>query len=218
MLEVSHLTYSYQRGRNRVPILKDVSFALGPGRCLVVAGPNGSGKSTLLSILSGGLAGASGTVRTDGETIGLVPQGFSVFEDMTVLDNLRFFARLEGKPVSRPLPFGLEPYTGKKAGTLSGGFQKRLAIACTAVSNPDIWLLDEPCANLDIVWRDEVIQMVRDLKTAGKGILYVGHDPAEFVTYYDEILFLNEGESRLIPREEIAAGEEGSMIRSMIGT
>ena len=217
MLQVSHLTFSYRRGRSHQPILQDLSFTLERGRCLVVAGSNGCGKSTLLSVLSGGLPGAQGAIRTDGETIGLVPQGFAVFEDMSVLDNLRFFARLQRKPVTRPLPFGLEPYAKTKAGTLSGGYKKRLGIACTATADPDIWLFDEPCANLDIVWRDEVIQMVRELKTAGRGILYVGHDPAEFVTFYDAILFLKQGGGRLIPREEIEPGTEGKLISSLIG-
>ena len=221
MLKISHLTFSYRRhpalsGGGRTSVLRDVSFTLEAGRCLVVAGANGCGKSTLLALLSGALSGADGSVRTDGETIGLVPQGFAVFDDMTVLDNIRFFAHLQHKEVSRPLSFGLEPYAKKKAALLSGGYKKRLCIACTAAADPDIWLFDEPCANLDIVWRDEMIRMVCALKDAGKGIVYVGHDPAEFVPFYDEILFLNREGSCVVPREQIAPGTEADLIRSRI--
>lgn len=212
MLNVSHLSFAYRKRS----ILKDISFELGPGEVLVVAGPNGCGKSTLLSVLSGALPGASGTISTEGEKLGLVPQGNAVFDDMTVLENLRFFSHLAKKELTRPLPMGLEPFAEKIAGQLSGGYQKRLGIACTQVSDPDIWLFDEPCASLDIVWRDEMIATICGLKDQGHGIIYVGHDPAEFLPFYDAILFLEDGNGRLVRREEIEPGSEYELFRRII--
>ena len=212
MLTVSHVSFAYRRRE----ILKDISFTLSPGEALVIAGPNGCGKSTLLSVLSGALPGARGQITLDGEKMGMVPQGNAVFDDLTVLENLHFFSRLAHTQVQRPLPMGLEPFANKKAGQLSGGYQKRLAIACTQMSDPDIWLFDEPCASLDIVWRDEMIQTIAALKNAGRGIVYVGHDPAEFAMFYDAILILQDGFGRLIRREEIPAGTEYSLFHQLI--
>ena len=199
MLTVSHVSFAYRRRE----ILKDISFTLSPGEALVIAGPNGCGKSTLLSVLSGALPGARGQITLDGEKMGMVPQGNAVFDDLTVLENLHFFSRLAHTQVQRPLPMGLEPFANKKAGQLSGGYQKRLAIACT-------------CASLDIVWRDEMIQTIAALKNAGRGIVYVGHDPAEFAMFYDAILILQDGFGRLIRREEIPAGTEYSLFHQLI--
>ncbi len=212
MLTVSHLSFAYRRRE----IIKDISFTLSPGEALVIAGPNGCGKSTLLSVLSGALPGANGTVHTDGEKLGMVPQGNAVFEDLTVLENLQFFCRLAHKKLVSPLPMGLEPFAHKKAGQLSGGYQKRLAIACTQVADPDIWLFDEPCASLDIVWRDEMIQTISALKQGGRGIVYVGHDPAEFMSFYDHILILKDGFGRLIHRSDIPAGSEYMIFHDLI--
>ncbi|MCR5005254.1 MAG: ABC transporter ATP-binding protein [Clostridiales bacterium] len=212
MLTVSNVSFAYRR-RN---IIQDVSFTLNSGEALVIAGPNGCGKSTLLSVLSGALPGYSGSIRLDGERLGMVPQGNAVFEDLTVLENLQFFSRLAHKPLKRPLPMGLERFADRKAGQLSGGYQKRLAIACTQVSDPDIWLFDEPCASLDIVWRDEMVGTILALKNAGHGIVYVGHDPAEFISFYDAILFLQNGHGRLIHRSEIPQGTEYTLFQQLI--
>ena len=211
MLSVSHLSFSYQKKI----IFSDLSFQLEPGTCTVVVGPNGSGKSTLLSLLSGVLRPRQGSICADGN-IGLVPQGNGIFEDMTVAENLRFFCNLAHCPVPSPLPFGLDPYAGTRASRLSGGYQKRLGIACTYVAAPDYWLFDEPCAGLDILWRQELSQLIVNLKSQGHGILYVGHDPGEFVAFYDHLLILNHSHSMLIARKDIPAGTEASLIRQLL--
>lgn len=211
MLAVSHLSFSYQNNA----ILSDLSFQLQPGTCTVVVGPNGCGKSTLLSILSGVLRPKQGAIHADG-SIGLVPQGNGIFEDMTVAENLRFFCNLAHRPIPSPLPFGLAPYAGTRASRLSGGYQKRLGIACTYVANPDYWLFDEPCAGLDILWRQELSQLIVDLKSQGHGILYVGHDPGEFTAFYDNLLILDRSHSTLISRKNIPVGTEACLIRRFL--
>ena len=184
MLSAEHICFSYGKKK----ILDDISFIVNSGECLVIRGENGSGKSTLLLVLSGNLKLDSGEVKADGR-IGLVPQGNSIFEDMTVGENLRFFAHLAGKKVTR-MPFDLEQYEKTKAAKLSGGFKKRLNVACTLVSAPDIWLFDEPCANLDEKWRSELAAMIRSLKKRGCTIVYVSHDTAEYESFADKVLLM----------------------------
>lgn len=211
MLEVSRLSFSY----NRRQLLSNLSFRVEPGCCMVVVGPNGSGKSTLLSLLSGSLKPQRGTICLHGH-VGLVPQKNGIFEDLTVDENLRFFCNLAHSPMPDPLPYGLSPYAGKKASALSGGFQKRLAIACTQVSHPDFWLFDEPCAGLDILWREELIHVIEGLKRQGCGILYAGHDPSEFVSFYDSILVLDGGNGKIFSKQQIPAGTEAQLIRQQL--
>lgn len=211
MLEVSQLSFSY----NRKQLFSNLSFRVESGECLVIAGSNGSGKSTLLSLLSGSLKPRNGSIRLQGR-VGLVPQNNGIFEDLTVRENLRFFCNLAHCPMPDPLPLGLGPYAGKKASALSGGFRKRLGIACTQVSRPELWLFDEPCAGLDILWREELIHVIEALKDQGCGIVYVGHDPSEFVSFYDSILILNGGTGRLFMKENIPAGTEAQLIRQQL--
>lgn len=182
MLSAEHISFSYGKKK----IFDDISLFVNDGECLVIRGENGSGKSTLLMVLSGKLKPESGSVRSAGR-IGLVPQGNSIFEDMTVGENIRFFSRLAGRKVTR-MPFDLEQYEKTKASKLSGGFKKRLNVACTLVGAPDIWLFDEPCANLDEKWRSELAAMVRSLKGRGCTIVYVSHDAAEYESFADHIL------------------------------
>lgn len=236
MLNVSHLFFAYKRR----PILQDISFSLQPGECLVLAGPNGSGKSTLLSLIAGSLKPGRGTIDKGGQTVGLVPQDNGIFPDMTVLENITFFSRLAHRQdtnrvashtasytasraashmasrIARPLPLGLEPYASYKAGSLSGGFQKRLAIAATSCANPDIWLFDEPATSLDMIWREEITAAVSHIKAQGYTVIYAAHDPSEFLSFYDAILFLNHGQGRLFHQSEIPKGSETSFIRQQI--
>ena len=184
MLEMQNVCFSYGRRQ----ILNDLSFSVREGECLVLAGPNGSGKSTALSIAAGVLSPDSGSVRSEGG-IGYVPQGTGLFEDMSVADNLRFFAGLAGCPVPEKLPFGVEKYLKKRVGRLSGGMKKQLSIACSLLGEPKVLLFDEPCASLDIRYRDELTDMVKRLKAEGRAVVYVGHDPAEFAPFYDRLLF-----------------------------
>lgn len=182
MINVENLSFSF----GKTTILDNISFRVEDGECLVITGENGSGKSTLLSILAGVRKPQKGKIETSGK-VGLVPQGSSIFEDMTVRENLAFFAGLAGKKLTR-IPFDLEEYKNVRASKLSGGYKKRLNVACTLVTGPSIWLFDEPCANLDSRWKAEMIKLVRSCKNRGCTVLYVGHDPGEYESFYDRII------------------------------
>ena len=185
MIAAQDLTFSY----GRETLFRGLSFRAGKGECLVLAGPNGSGKSTLLSLISGVLKPRSGRIEKTG-SLALIPQGTALFEDMTVEENLLFFAGLKNAPVPKELPFSLNRYRGKKLSALSGGSKKRVSIACALLGDPENILFDEPCAGLDVKYQEELGELIRRLKAKGCTILYAGHEPLEYVGFFDRILFL----------------------------
>ena len=127
MITVSDLAFSY----GKKTILNGLSFSAGPGECVAIIGSNGSGKSTTLSLITGALKPERGTISVEGR-IGFIPQGTALFEDMTVEDNLRFFAGLFHASVPKSLPFGLSGDLKKRVSKLSGGRKKQVSIAAAA--------------------------------------------------------------------------------------
>lgn len=200
MTEICDVSFSYGKRK----ILTDFSLTVSPGECVVLAGSNGRGKSTALSLIAGVLRPDSGEVHISGK-IAYVPQGSALFEDMTVAENLSFFASLAKVPVPDVLPFHLNAYLKTKVAKLSGGLKKQLSIACALFGDPTLILLDEPCAGLDVVYRSELIDMITSLKQNGREIVYVGHDPMEFYSFCDRVLFLGE-RSELYTKDRLSDG------------
>jgi len=219
MLTVNNISFTYGKGKRKKPIIKNLTFHASRGECVVLAGQNGAGKSTVLSIIAGILSPDAGEVILN-EKAAYVPQGTALPEDMTVDECLNFFAGLEKCAVPSNLPFSVGEIKKKKVASLSGGMKKQASIACATLSDPPIILLDEPCAALDIVFRDEMIQTVEKWKSQGKTIIYVGHDPEEFYTFFDSVVFIGEASSvykkQDIPRETEDIQSFTSFYRSMI--
>ncbi len=199
MLEVRSLSFSYRRK----PVVSGLSFIALPGTVTVLAGPNGSGKSTTLSLIAGILKPDSGGVLADGR-IGYVPQGVALFEDMTVQDNLRFFASEAKAEIPKNLPFGLEKILKKRVSALSGGMKKRVSICVALLGDPEILLFDEPVESLDLIFRDELSDMIRSLKAQGRTILYVGHETGEYTDFYDRMIFIGREGARFYQRSELS--------------
>ncbi len=195
MIELKDVSFSYGRRK----ILNNLCVSVRAGECVVLAGPNGSGKSTALSIMAGVLRPDAGTVRVS-DAVGYAPQGTALFEDMTVRDNLHFFAGLKKCSVPAELPFGVERYLGTRVSKLSGGMKKQVSIACALLGDPQVLLLDEPCEALDVEFRDELAQIILDRKQQGCAIAYVGHESQEFYRFYDRVVFLG---SREYSRQEL---------------
>ena len=202
MITVSDLAFSY----GKKTILNGLSFSAGPGECVAIIGSNGSGKSTTLSLITGALKPERGTISVEGR-IGFIPQGTALFEDMTVEDNLRFFAGLFHASVPKSLPFGLSGDLKKRVSKLSGGRKKQVSIAAALLGDPENLLLDEPAAGLDLVYQQQLIDLLYELKKAGRAILYVGHNPLEYASVFDRLVLLGQNAPVCFSREDFGGSE-----------
>jgi ABC-2 type transport system ATP-binding protein len=180
--------------------VRDVSLEVCRGEIFGVLGPNGAGKSTTIRMLCGILdpSGGGGTVvgydiardaERIKERIGYMTQRFSLYEDLTVQENLRFYAGLYGVHGSRrPARIaqvlqatGLQQRRGQIAGTLSGGWKQRVALACATIHQPPLLFLDEPTAGVDPVSRREFWEQIHQLAAQGTTVMVTTHymDEAE---------------------------------------
>jgi len=181
--------------------LHDVSFQLDAGEILAVIGPNGAGKTTLLSLLAGAATPSGGEVLSPpGERIGWVPQQTAVYSKLSVLENLRLFARLEriadpDRAVAAMLEqTGLRERAGEQLGRLSGGNRQRVNIAIGLLADPPVALLDEPSASLDPRQRARLWHFISARVQGGTSIVFTTHDIAEAERYAARVLVLADGE------------------------
>lgn len=191
--------------------LHDVSAAIYPGRLTGLVGPDGAGKTTLMRLMTGLLAPASGHINIVGLdtvqdadkiafNVGYMPQRFGLYEDLSVLENMKLYARLRGlnaqesqQTFNKLLAFTrLEPFSQRLAGQLSGGMKQKLGLACAMMAAPDVLLLDEPGVGVDPLSRQDLWQMVAKLTGDGVAVVWATAylDEAEKC---DSVLLLNEG-------------------------
>lgn len=223
--EVSHLTVVL-RGRT---VLRDVNFSLKAGEFVSLIGPNGAGKSTLLRVLLGLLPPTEGSVRILGQPvnrgnprIGYVPQHQTFYEstplrgrDMVALgvDGTDYGPPAPGRARSETVQRALDDvrasaYADMPVARLSGGEQQRLMLAQALVGNPELLLLDEPLANLDIRSRREVVDLVRDISRArGIAVVFVAHDVNPLLGCMDRVLYIANGRAVIGPQDQIVRGD-----------
>jgi ABC-2 type transport system ATP-binding protein len=183
-VEVRALTRRY----GETVAVHDVSFEVGPGELFGVIGPDGAGKTTLFRILVTLLVPDAGTAHVLGrdvvkdlwnlrKRIGYMPGRFSLYPDLSVLENLTFFAALfdttvaEARATIAPIWVQLEQFSGRRAGALSGGMKQKLALCCALVHRPEILFLDEPTTGVDAVSRKEFWDLLARLREDGLPIV-----------------------------------------------
>jgi ABC-2 type transport system ATP-binding protein len=179
--------------------LHDVSFAAHAGELLAVIGPNGAGKTTLLSILAGVQASSAGNVNRGAGEIGWVPQQPALYSKLSVLENLRLFARLE--KVSDPEATaarmleqtGLADRADERLDRLSGGNQQRVNVALGLLADPPVILLDEPSSALDPAQRERLWIFIGELAARGAAVVFSTHIVAEAERFAARVLVLDQG-------------------------
>ena len=190
MIFAKNISKKYTR-----PVLRKVTFRAEIGEIVGIAGENGSGKSTMLSILAGLLLPDEGEVHSSG-SIGYVPQENALFENLSVNDNLRFWSSAYGISPDPDLIKKFENFDDgfmkKKVKHLSGGMKKRLSIALASLHEPGCLIMDEPTGALDIRFKGLLLELIKDMQSAGKTVIFTTHQPDE-LAWCDRIYILKDG-------------------------
>lgn len=202
---IDNLSKSY----GKVKALDNVSFSVRNGELFGLIGPDGAGKTTLFRLLTTLLTPDSGSAKVAGwdiiddylairSCVGYMPGTFSLYQDLTVEENLNFFAALFGASVRdsyelvEPIYKQIEPFKNRRAGKLSGGMKQKLALSCALIHRPKVLFLDEPTTGVDAVSRSEFWSMLADLKQRGISIL-VSTPYMDEASLCDRIALCNEG-------------------------
>ena len=214
-IEVKNVSKSY----GKVQALDDVSFSVGKGEVFGLIGPDGAGKTSMFRILCSLLLPETGTASVDGFDVvkqmrqvrcrvGYMPGKFSLYQDLTIEENLNFFATLFGTTVEegydsiKAIYSQIERFKDRKAGALSGGMKQKLALSCALVHSPSVLFLDEPTTGVDPVSRKELWEMLLMLKE--RGITIVASTPyLDEVRCCERVAFLDHGKIRDIDTPDI---------------
>ncbi|MDR3128855.1 MAG: ABC transporter ATP-binding protein [Tannerellaceae bacterium] len=205
MITVENLTKSY----GEVEALKDISFHIDAGKIFGIIGPDGAGKTTLFRILTTLMMADSGQATVDGldvvkdfarirHCIGYMPGRFSLYQDLTVEENLHFYASVfntsikENYYLVQDIYKQIEPFKKRRAGDLSGGMKQKLALSCALIHRPKALMLDEPTTGVDPVSRKEFWSMLQRLKEQGITIL-VSTPYMDEATKCDHIALMQKG-------------------------
>lgn len=209
IVSVDNLKMSYDKGR--VQALKGVTFDVGEGEIFGLIGPDGAGKTSLFRILTTLLLADSGTAVVDGldvvkdykkirQHIGYMPGRFSLYQDLTVEENLSFFATVfnttieENYHLVEDIYRQIEPFKKRKAGKLSGGMKQKLALSCALIHAPHVLFLDEPTTGVDPVSRKEFWEMLQKLKKKFKLSIIVSTPYMDEAVQCDRIALIQEGQ------------------------
>ena len=204
-IKVENISKSF----GKVKALDGISFEVERGELFGLIGPDGAGKTTLFRLLTTLLNPDEGRVEIDGfdivkgyqairERVGYMPGRFSLYQDLTVEENLDFFAALfdvkveDSYDIIAPIYRQIEPFKRRRAGKLSGGMKQKLALSCALIHRPSVLFLDEPTTGVDAVSRSEFWDMLADLKHKGITIL-VSTPYMDEASRCDRVALCNEG-------------------------
>ncbi|MFT8350843.1 ABC transporter ATP-binding protein [Clostridium saccharoperbutylacetonicum] len=206
MLEIKKLYKDYE---NHIAV-DGIDLKIEKGQIYGILGPNGAGKSTTIGMICGLIKKTSGEIIYEEETnkirkwkenIGIVPQDFAVYWDLTAEDNISFFCSLYGfkgeeliTRTNRTLDFvGLTEVKNKKASEFSGGMKRRLNIGCAIAHSPKLIIMDEPTVGIDPQSRNHILESVKRLREEGATIIYTSHYMQEVDDICDRIAVIDNG-------------------------
>lgn len=186
MITLDNIKKTYNKGQ--VTAVKDISFTVNPGELFGLIGPDGAGKTTLFRVLTTLLLPDEGAATVAGldvvkdyarirSIVGYMPGRFSLYQDLTIEENLNFFATVFGTTIKenydliKDIYQQIEPFKDRRAGKLSGGMKQKLALCCALIHKPAVLFLDEPTTGVDVVSRKEFWDMLKRLKQEGITIL-----------------------------------------------
>lgn len=207
MVVINNLSRTFDKGKVRA--VDAVTLDISAGELFGVIGPDGAGKTTLFRMLTTLLLPDGGTASVDGfdivgdyksirRSVGYMPGRFSLYQDLTVEENLNFFATLFGTTIAdsyhliRDIYIQIEPFKNRRAGKLSGGMKQKLALCCALIHKPRVLFLDEPTTGVDPVSRKEFWHMLKRLKEQGITIL-VSTPYMDEATLCDRIALMQSG-------------------------
>ncbi len=224
IVEVKNLKKSY----DKVDAVKGVSFNVSRGELFGLIGPDGAGKTSIFRILTTLLFPSEGNVKMLGlevvkdykkirNHLGYMPQRFSLYQDLSVEENLAFFARIFGTTVEenydliKDIYVQIESFKTRLAGKLSGGMKQKLALSCALIHSPEILILDEPTTGVDAVSRKEFWEMLIRLKEKGITIL-VSTPYMDEANMCDRVALIQEGKIMSIDSPKNIIAEFGRQL------
>ena len=187
-VRLENISKSFASGKTKTEAVRNISFEVNAGELFGLIGPDGAGKTTLFRILTTLMLPDEGHAWVDGldinsdykeirKRVGYMPGKFSLYQDLSVEENLSFFATLfntsieENYDLVKNIYVQIEPFKKRKAGALSGGMKQKLALSCALIHRPTVLFLDEPTTGVDAVSRQEFWELLRQLQDQGISIL-----------------------------------------------
>lgn len=229
MITVNNIVKTYSKGT--VKAVNDLSFEVQKGELFGLIGPDGAGKSSIFRMLTTLLLADSGTATVNGfdvvkdfqairNCIGYMPGKFSLYQDLTIEENLEFFATVfdttieENYDLIKDIYVQIEPFKDRRAGKLSGGMKQKLALCCALIHKPDVLFLDEPTTGVDVVSRREFWEMLKKLKQQGLTIV-VSTPYMDEASLCDRIALMQSGKILSIDTPEKIIGSYGETLYAL---
>jgi ABC-type multidrug transport system ATPase subunit len=205
-IDIQNLGKSY----GKIEALKNISFQVEKAELFGLIGPDGAGKTSIMRILTSLLKPTTGSASVEGfdvvkdyksirKIVGYMPGRFSLYYDLTVEENLNFFATIFGTTIQenydliKDIYMQIEPFKNRKAGKLSGGMKQKLALSCALIHKPEVLILDEPTTGVDAVSRKEFWEMLKKLK-ANNITIIVSTPYMDEASLCDKIALIQKGE------------------------